>query len=94
MTKPFSPRELAARVRTVLRRSSPHVPKAERLSFEGLELDARTREVTPDGELLKLTAQEFDLLWFLAEPPASRCSRASSSWTASGATRPRSTPAP
>jgi DNA-binding response OmpR family regulator len=75
VTKPFSPRELAARVRTVLRRSSTHVPKAEQLSFDGLELDARTREVTAGGELLKLTAREFDLLWFLASNPKQVFSR-------------------
>jgi len=66
VTKPFSPRELAARVRTVLRRTATEIPRAERLSFDGLELDARTREVTRNSELLKLTAKEFDLLWFMA----------------------------
>src|SRR5687768_14395385 len=45
VTKPFSPRELAARVRTVLRRSSPLPPAGERLAFDGLELDADAREV-------------------------------------------------
>jgi DNA-binding response OmpR family regulator len=69
VTKPFSPRELAARVRTVLRRSTPHLGKAERLSFDELELDARTREVVCRGEQLRLTAREFDLLWFLASHP-------------------------
>ena len=49
VTKPFSPRELAARVRTVLRRSTPDIGKAERLSFDQLDLDARTREVTCRG---------------------------------------------
>ena len=66
VTKPFSPRELAARVRTVLRRAATDIPRAERLSFDGLEIDARTREVTRKGEPLKLTAKEFDLLWFMA----------------------------
>jgi DNA-binding response OmpR family regulator len=66
VTKPFSPRELAARVRTVLRRTATDIPRAERLSFDGLDIDARTREVTRKGELLKLTAKEFDLLWFMA----------------------------
>ena len=75
VTKPFSPRELAARVRTVLRRSSPDIPKAERLTFEGLEIDARTREVVRKGELLRLTAKEFDLLWFLASNPRQVFSR-------------------
>jgi DNA-binding response OmpR family regulator len=66
VTKPFSPRELAARVRTVLRRTATEIPRAERLSFDGLEIDARTREVTRNSEPLKLTAKEFDLLWFMA----------------------------
>jgi DNA-binding response OmpR family regulator len=66
VTKPFSPRELAARVRTVLRRTATEIPRAERLSFDGLDIDARTREVTRNSELLKLTAKEFDLLWFMA----------------------------
>jgi DNA-binding response OmpR family regulator len=69
VTKPFSPRELAARVRTVLRRSAPPVDENQRLTFDGLELDASTREVRKDGEELKLTAKEFDLLWFLASNP-------------------------
>ncbi|HWN23053.1 MAG TPA: response regulator transcription factor [Gaiellaceae bacterium] len=70
VTKPFSPRELAARVRTVLRRSAP-APSAEgeRLEFEGLTLDTETREVRKAGEELKLTAKEFDLLWCLASNP-------------------------
>jgi DNA-binding response OmpR family regulator len=75
VTKPFSPRELAARVRTVLRRTTPHVAKAERLGFDGLEIDARTREVTKDGQALRLTAKEFDLLWFMASHPRQVFSR-------------------
>jgi two-component system, OmpR family, phosphate regulon response regulator PhoB len=66
VTKPFSPRELAARVRTVLRRASPVARRDARLSVADLEIDAGTREVTKAGEPLKLTAREFDLLWFLA----------------------------
>ena len=69
ITKPFSPRELAARVRTVLRRTQPTVPRDERLSFDGLDLDAGTREVHRNGKALRLTAKEFDLLWFLASNP-------------------------
>ena len=75
VTKPFSPRELAARVKTVLRRSTPDVDKAERLSFDELDLDARTREVVCRGEPLRLTAREFDLLWFLASHPKQVFSR-------------------
>jgi DNA-binding response OmpR family regulator len=69
VTKPFSPRELAARVRTVLRRSTADVPEAERLVFGALAIDARTREVSKNGLELQLTAKEFDLLWFLARHP-------------------------
>jgi DNA-binding response OmpR family regulator len=69
VTKPFSPRELAARVRTVLRRASPLPQRAELLTFEELEIDAGAREVRRSGEVLRLTAKEFDLLWFLASHP-------------------------
>jgi DNA-binding response OmpR family regulator len=75
VTKPFSPRELAARVRTVLRRSAPPVDENVRLNFDGLELDAATREVRKQGEELRLTAKEFDLLWFLASNPRKVFSR-------------------
>ncbi len=69
VTKPFSPRELAARVKTVLRRSrSPEVVDA-RLAFGDLEIDGSAREVRKAGALLKLTAKEFDLLWFMASNP-------------------------
>src|SRR5687767_8123951 len=56
VTKPFSPRELAARVKTVLRRARPPVVRDERLSFEELEIDASTREVTKSGAPVRLTA--------------------------------------
>ena len=66
VTKPFSPRELAARVRTVLRRAAPPTLADARVSLADLEIDASTREVTKSGKRLQLTALEFDLLWFLA----------------------------
>ena len=69
VTKPFSPRELAARVRTVLRRAVTDVVAEETLSYDGLVVDSATREVTRDGNPLRLTAREFDLLWFLASHP-------------------------
>ncbi|HEU4449443.1 MAG TPA: response regulator transcription factor [Gaiellaceae bacterium] len=75
IAKPFSPRELAARVRTVLRRTEPSLAKAERLTFDTLAVDARTREVTREGAPLALTAREFDLLWFLANHPRQVFSR-------------------
>jgi DNA-binding response OmpR family regulator len=69
VTKPFSPRELAARVRTVLRRAAQPSLGEEKLSLDGLEIDASTREVTKGGQPVRLTAREFDLLWFLASHP-------------------------
>jgi DNA-binding response OmpR family regulator len=69
VTKPFSPRELAARVRTVLRRSRAGSLSTERLSFGDVELDAHMREVRKGGQEVRLTAKEFDLLWFLASHP-------------------------
>jgi DNA-binding response OmpR family regulator len=69
VTKPFSPRELTARVRTVLRRAETDVVAQESLSYDGLVVDSATREVTRDGNPLRLTAREFDLLWFLASHP-------------------------
>jgi DNA-binding response OmpR family regulator len=66
VTKPFSPRELATRVKTVLRRARPTTPPRERVSVGPLVIDASTHEAYRDGERLDLTSKEFDLLWFLA----------------------------
>jgi len=68
LVKPFSPGELAARVRSVLRRSVPEAP-ADRLEFGALAIDAITREALLDGAAVELTAKEFDLLLFLARAP-------------------------
>ncbi len=68
VTKPFSPRELVARVRAVLRRSEepPRVPTI--VEVAGWEIDSGRREVRgPHGEVVRPTAREFDLLWYLAE---------------------------
>jgi two-component system, OmpR family, phosphate regulon response regulator PhoB len=69
VTKPFSPRELAARVRTVLRRAELDVVADKRLCFDGLLIDSSSRDVIRNDEPLRLTAREFDLLWFLASHP-------------------------
>ena len=69
VTKPFSPRELVARVRTVLRRGTVPDRPDERLRLGDLEIDAAAREVRKRGKPLKLTAREFDLLLFLARHP-------------------------
>jgi DNA-binding response OmpR family regulator len=70
VTKPFSPRELVARVKTVLRRTGPAAPPVERrLETGDLTLDAGARDVRKRNEEIRLTAKEFDLLWFLASHP-------------------------
>jgi len=69
VTKPFSPRELAVRVRTVLRRIGPQAPREQRLVAGDLVIDAATREVTKAGRPVQLTAKEFDLLRFVAGHP-------------------------
>jgi DNA-binding response OmpR family regulator len=70
LTKPFSPRELAVRVRNLLRRAAnPYTDGGGALQFDDVEIDAETREVRKSGERLKLTLKEFDLLWFLAAHP-------------------------
>lgn len=69
MTKPFSPRELVARVRVLLRRPrrDPDINPAVR--FGPLELDVAGREVRLEGEAVELTRTEFDVLSALAERP-------------------------
>jgi DNA-binding response OmpR family regulator len=66
VTKPFSPRELATRVKTVLRRVRPGVPLQTSVAVGALVIDAAKHEVLRDGDPLQLTAREFELLWFLA----------------------------
>lgn len=69
VTKPFSPRELTARVRSVLRRASQPVSPERRLVFDELEVDPSTREVTVKGQPVRLTAKEFDLLALFTRHP-------------------------
>jgi len=69
LTKPFSPKELVARIKAVLRRSENGTPKAERIEVADLTIDGTRREATRRGEPLALTTLEFDLLWFLAGHP-------------------------
>ena len=77
ISKPFSPRELVARVRTVLRRAQPAPANTAALDFEdGLHIDVLAREVLVDGAPISLTAKEFDLLAFLAQAPRQVFSRA------------------
>jgi OmpR family response regulator RpaB len=64
--KPFEPRELVARLQTVLRRRSVSPSAAARLEFDGLLIDPSTRTVLRQGQSLELTSTEFDLLHLLA----------------------------
>ena len=68
VVKPFSPRELVARVRSVLRRAAaePGRHPGGALQFEGVAINPRTRTVTVGDRDVQLTAREFDLLLFLA----------------------------
>ncbi len=74
VVKPFSPREVVARVRSVLRRA--HAPMvSDRLEFDGLVVDGSSREVRLDGDPVELTPKEFDLLAYLAASPRIAMSR-------------------
>src|SRR5208282_6100487 len=68
VTKPFSPRELLARVRAALRRTVRQ-PSADLVLFDGISTDFVKMEVTRDGESVTLTAQEFKTLKFLVQNP-------------------------
>jgi two-component system alkaline phosphatase synthesis response regulator PhoP len=68
LAKPFSPRELVARVETILRRSRRGTPTLnEALRFAHLTINNTTHEATADGQLLDLTLTEFQLLWAMAQ---------------------------
>ncbi len=69
VVKPFSTRELVARVKAVLRRRDQALGKAEVIEVPGLRLDSHTREVTVRGQSIALSALEFKLLHFLASQP-------------------------
>jgi len=67
--KPFSPRELAARVKAVLRRSGPAAPRKDLLALGPVTLSRARREVSVDERAVELTQREFDLLAYLMERP-------------------------
>jgi DNA-binding response OmpR family regulator len=69
LTKPFNPRELVARVKSILRRSVPErrEPQERTLKHGQLEIDAGRREVHVDGKEVQLAPKEFDLLWELLD---------------------------
>ena len=77
LPKPFEPRELVARVQTILRRQRavPAAASAQRRLFEGLSIDLDKREVLRLGERVDLTSTEFELLALLADQPGKVWSR-------------------
>jgi two-component system response regulator ResD len=74
MTKPFSPRELVARVQAVLRRTAGSGPE-DSLDVAGLRMNLRERTVSKGSTPVQLTAREFDLLSFMAQSPRQVFSR-------------------
>jgi DNA-binding response OmpR family regulator len=78
MVKPFSPAELVARVKAVLRRAKGGAALQQEgrpLNYEGLMIDPLSRSVEANGEEVELTATEFNLLWFMANHPRQVFSR-------------------
>jgi DNA-binding response OmpR family regulator len=69
LTKPFSPRELVARMKAILRRSEPQAGKEKTVELGDVVLDRESHDVTVAGKPVELTAKEFDLLaYFMANP--------------------------
>ncbi|HSJ17594.1 MAG TPA: response regulator transcription factor [Solirubrobacterales bacterium] len=79
VSKPFSPKEVVARIKAVLRRGAAAGAGEEEddevLCFDGLTIDPRSREVLVSGDAVRLTAKEFDLLHHLASSPRAVFSR-------------------
>jgi len=79
LTKPFSPRELVLRVRTILRRvdmgRGKTLTSASQLNYGNLQIDSEQRTVQVGQQFINLTAKEFDLLWLLASHPKQVFSR-------------------
>ena len=75
VTKPFSPRELAARIKAVLRRTSSQTPTSTVIRHGELTIDMTRREVSCGGKSVAVTASEFRLLHFLADHPGQVFSR-------------------
>jgi DNA-binding response OmpR family regulator len=76
VTKPFSPRELVARVKAILRRSDGGAQEHSEVLIAGrVEVDVLRREARVDGVVVQLASKEFQLLQFLAERPGRALSR-------------------
>jgi len=75
VTKPFSIRELMARVKAVLRRASPQAASAEVYRFSDVEVNVRSNEVLRSGQPVELSSKEFALLAYFVAHPAETLSR-------------------
>ena len=73
--KPFEPRELVARIQTILRRVTSSAAQSSELQFEGLKIDTDSRVVYLDGETVELTSMEYELLCILARNAGRKMSR-------------------
>lgn len=67
VVKPFSPKELMARLHVIITRHAQQAKKRETLTFGGLEIDITGRSVTVDGQKAELTPKEYDLLFYLVK---------------------------
>ena len=65
VVKPFSPKELLARIKAVLKRASAPEQQMDIIRYEGLEINVTGREVIVDGKVASLTPKEYDLLFYL-----------------------------
>ena len=67
VVKPFSPKELMARIKAVLARAHAAAPEEDVITYEGLEINFTAREVKIDGERVAMTPKEYDLLFYLVK---------------------------
>lgn len=75
LPKPFDPRELVARINTIVKRKQPAAVDSQVMNFENLQIDKAKREVTVKGTLVSLTTMEYQLLLMLANNPGKDYSR-------------------
>ncbi len=67
VVKPFSPKELMARIRAVISRANPVSNKEDIVKYKGLTINFTAREVLIDGEKISMTPKEYDLLFYLVK---------------------------
>jgi DNA-binding response OmpR family regulator len=69
MVKPFSPKELLARIKAIIRRTNPQIDDASIIQFEGLKIDVASRNVYIHDKKIILAPKEYDVLYFFAKNP-------------------------